>query len=135
MKTTDIPIKNVEDYLSVVPQPARTTLETIRGYIKETAPAAEEVISYGIPCFKIKSPLISYGAAKKHCAFYVMSPAVMEAFKEDLKEYDTSPGTIRFPLDTPLPKALVRKLVEARIKENEAIQQERAAKKVAAKTK
>lgn len=75
--------------------------------------------------FKLQGPLVSFGAATNHCSFYVQSPAVMEAHKDELKAYDTSKGTIRFPADKPLPAALVKKLVKARIEENLA----RAAKK------
>jgi uncharacterized protein YdhG (YjbR/CyaY superfamily) len=64
--------------------------------------------------------LVSFGAGKNHCSFYVMSPKVVAAFKQDLKDYDTSPGTVRFPVGKPLPAALVKKLVKARIAENEA---------------
>ena len=88
--------------------------------IRAVAPEASEALSYGVPAFKMKRPIVSFGAAKNHLALYVMSTAVMEAHRGDLKGYDTSAGTVRFAVDEPLPAALVEKLVKARIAENEA---------------
>ncbi len=86
--------------------------------IKGAAPEAEECVSYELPAFRLKGKLlVSYGAAANHCAFYPGS--VMQALKEELKDYDTSKGTIRFPAEQPLPRALVRKLVKLRIAKNE----------------
>jgi uncharacterized protein YdhG (YjbR/CyaY superfamily) len=91
----------------------RAALETLRKNIKAAAPKAEECISYGVPAFRLNGKfLVAYAAAKSHCAFY--PGAVIEHLKE-LKDYDTSKGTIRFPADKPLPAALVRKLVMLRI--------------------
>lgn len=126
--------KSVDDYLSKVEPDKRAALQSLRETIRAIAPEAEETISYGIPSFKLDGPLVSFGAAKKHCAFYGMSPRVFEALADDLAAYDTSPGTIRYPADAPLPEALVRKVVLARIAENRAIVEARAVKK-AAKTR
>ncbi len=82
------------------------------------APTAEECISYGIPAFRLHGMLVGFGATAKHCSFYLMSSSTVEAHAEELRSYDTSKGTIRFPADKPLPVALVRKLVKARIAEN-----------------
>lgn len=110
----------VEEYLANVPEPARTTLVKIRATIQSVVPAdATEAISYGMPAFKYKGALIGYAAFPNHCGLYPMSPAVMEAFKDELERYETSKGTIRFPVDKPPPAALVKKLVKARIAENE----------------
>jgi uncharacterized protein YdhG (YjbR/CyaY superfamily) len=119
-------VKTVDDYLRPLPENVRTTLEKLRQAIRGAAPQAEEVISYGVPSFKYNGGLVGFGAASKHCAFYVMSPAVMKAFEDELKGYDTSPGAVRFPHDKPLPAALVKRLVKARIKENEEIVKARA---------
>jgi uncharacterized protein YdhG (YjbR/CyaY superfamily) len=73
-----------------------------------------------MPVFKYHGMLGGFAAFQDHCSFFTMSPSVMEAFKDKLKPYDTSKGTIRFPTDKPLPAALVKKLVKARIEENEA---------------
>lgn len=104
-----------------IPDDARVTLEQMRQVIRDTVPMAEEVISYAIPSFKYQGMLVGLGAARNHCSFYVMSTAVMAAFEDLLKGYDTAAATIRFPAGKPLPAALIRKIVKARIKENEAL--------------
>jgi uncharacterized protein YdhG (YjbR/CyaY superfamily) len=112
--------KNVDEYLAAVPEPARSTLNKIRAAIRSAVPPeATEAISYRIPTFKYKGPLVGFGAFSDHCSLFPMSPPVIEAFKNELKDYHTSKGTIRFPVDKPLPAALVKKLVKARIAENE----------------
>ena len=112
--------QEVDDYLAAIPEPARTTLNKIRGMIRSAVPPeASEAISYRMPTFRYKGPLLGFAAFPNHCGLYPMSPAVIEAFKEDLKNFSTSKGTIRFPVDKPLPAALVKKLVKARIAENE----------------
>jgi uncharacterized protein YdhG (YjbR/CyaY superfamily) len=109
----------VDEYLARVPAGARSTLEKLRTDIKAAIPTATEVISYQVPAFKQDGKLVvSFGASKAHCSFYVMSPEVMRAHAADLEDYDTSKGTIRFPPDEPLPATLVRKLVRARVAEN-----------------
>ena len=111
---------DVDSSLAALPAEVRATLEKLRQTIKAAVPDAVESIGYGVPAFKYKGrPLVSFGAGKNHCAFYVQSPAVMEAFATELKGYDTSKGTVRFAADQPLPDELVRKLVRARIEENE----------------
>ena len=110
--------QTVDGYLAALPEDQRVALKKLRETIKAAAPAAAESIRYGIPSFKYKRrPLIHIGAAKHHSAIYGLIP---DAFKDELKQYDTSTGTIRFPADKPLPETLVRKLVKARIKEIEA---------------
>ena len=110
--------KTVDDYLGALPEDQRAALEKLRETIKAAAPEAAESISYGIPSFKYKGrPLIHIGAAKHHCAIYGLVP---DAFKDELKQYDTSKGTIRFPADKPLPATLVKKLVKTRMAEIEA---------------
>jgi uncharacterized protein YdhG (YjbR/CyaY superfamily) len=112
--------KSVDDYLASVADDMRAPLERLRATIRAAAPEATEVMSYGVPTFKDGSPLVSFGAAKGHYAFYVQSPEVMEAHKDELKGYDTSKGTVRFKPDEALPVDLVAKLVKARIAENAA---------------
>jgi uncharacterized protein YdhG (YjbR/CyaY superfamily) len=110
--------KDVDTYLASLPEDQRATLQKLRETIKTAAPETAESISYGIPTFKYKGrPLIHFGAAKKHCAIYGLVP---DAFKDELKQYDTSKGTIRFPADKPLPATLVKKLVKTRMAEIEA---------------
>lgn len=110
----------VDAYLAAVPEPARSTLEKMRALIRSTAPAeATEAIGYGMPTFRYKGALVAYAAFKHHCSLFPMNASLVEAFKEELKEYKTSKGTIQFTVDKPLPAALVKKLVKARVAENE----------------
>ena len=112
--------KNVDEYLAGVPEPARSTLQRVRAVIRSAVPAeATEAISYRIPMFKYKGPLLGYAAFSNHCSLFPMSSSVIEAFKNELKGFQTSKGTIRFPVDKPLSAALVKKLVKARIAQNE----------------
>jgi uncharacterized protein YdhG (YjbR/CyaY superfamily) len=113
--------KNIDEYLAVLSEDKRAALEKLRQAIKSIAPAAEEYFYYQLPAFRLHGKrLVAFGAAKDHCSFYPLSAAVVQAHADDLKHYDTSPGTIRFPADKPLPTALVRKIVKFRIAENEA---------------
>jgi uncharacterized protein YdhG (YjbR/CyaY superfamily) len=110
--------KTIDDYLAALSQDKRKALENLRKTIKAAAPQAEECISYQLPAFRQKRMLVGFGATDTHCAFYLMSSSTVEAHREELKNFDTSKGTIRFQPDKPLPSALVKKLVRARIAEN-----------------
>jgi len=107
-------------YLAGVEEPYRTALVRLWHVIKQAAPEAQELISYQVPTFKQQGMLVAFAAAKSHCGFYVMSPPLMKAMAEELKGYDISTATIRFKPEKPLPVALVKKIVKARLKENEA---------------
>jgi uncharacterized protein YdhG (YjbR/CyaY superfamily) len=105
----------IDEYLAPLDREKRAALERLRKAIQAAAPKAEECISYQIPAFRLSGRmLVAFGAAAKHCAFYPGAFPVA-AHKDELKPYDTSKGTIRFPPDRPLPATLVRKLVKARI--------------------
>jgi uncharacterized protein YdhG (YjbR/CyaY superfamily) len=80
---------------------------------------ATETISYGIPTFRYIGPLVGFAAFSDHCSFFPMNSSLIEAFENELKKFETSRGTIRFAPDKPLPRALLKKLVKARIAENE----------------
>jgi uncharacterized protein YdhG (YjbR/CyaY superfamily) len=111
--------KTIDEYLTAVTAEQRAALEKLRKIIKAAVPGAEECISYGLAAFRLDGwPLVAFGAGAHHCAFYPMSSTTVETHKRDLKDFETSKGTIRFPADKPLPAALVRKLVRARIAEN-----------------
>lgn len=122
MKTTpEMNAETVEQYLANVPEPARTTLSKIRASVRAAAgPEAAEVISYGMPGFRYKGMLVWYAAFKEHCSFFPGNSSLIDQFGEDLAGYSTAKGTIRFPLDKPLPAALIKKIVRARMAENEA---------------
>ncbi|WP_042683589.1 iron chaperone [Candidatus Nitrosotenuis chungbukensis] len=113
-------IKTVDDYLAAVPDDARAALAKIRSAIKAAAPKATETISYRIPMYKDHGSLVGFGAFRDHCSFFVASPSVMRSHSAELKGYKLGKATINFPADKPLPAALVKKLVKARIAENEA---------------
>ncbi len=108
----------IDAYLAALSDEKRAALEKLRETILAAAPEAEECVSYGIPAFRLHGMLVGFGATAKHCSFYLMSSSIVEAHAEELRSYDSSKGTIRFPADQPLPVALVRKLVKARIAEN-----------------
>jgi uncharacterized protein YdhG (YjbR/CyaY superfamily) len=108
----------VEAYLATVPEPARTTLLKVREGIRAAAPAnAGEEMGYGVPAFRAGELLAGYAAGKKFCSYYPMSGRVITRLADDLKAYETTSGSIHFSLDKPLPGALIRKLVKARLAE------------------
>ncbi len=123
------PAKDIDSYLASVPKDARAVLEKLRKTIAAAAPKATEGISYGMPTFKYNGLLVAFAAFKNHCSFFPMSRTVMVAFRDDLKRFDTSEGTVRFGIDRPLSGTLVRKMVKARIRENDAKVEARKLKK------
>ncbi len=111
--------KTVDEYLSRVPEPACSTLKHIRKVVQSVVPKeTTEVISYGMPMFKYNGMLVAYAAFKNHCSLFPTGSGVIERFAKELKGYATSRGTIQFPSNKPLPDALVKKIVKARVKEN-----------------
>lgn len=113
-KTSKTP-KTIAEYFAQVPAPARATLNQMRTAIRSAVPReATETISYGIPAFKHKRVLVWFAAFSNHCSLFPGS-SVIESFKNELKGFRTSKGTIHFPLDKPLPAALIKKLVHARV--------------------
>ena len=119
------PASDIDAYLASVPEEARAVLQKLRKTIKAAAPKATETISYQIPTFKHEGGLVGFAAFKDHCSFFVMSVSVMSAHKNLLKAYDTTKSAIHFTSDQPLPVTLVKKLVKARIAENEAGRREK----------
>ena len=107
--------QDVDEYLAGVPEPARSTLNKVRAAIRTAVPpGTTETISYGMPAFKHNGVLVWYAAFSNHCSLFPTG-AVIEAFKKELKGFSTSKGTIQFSTDKPLPIALVKKLVKARV--------------------
>jgi len=112
--------KNIDEYFAGVPEPARSTLNKMRAAIRSAVPPeATETISYRIPAFKHKGVLVWFAAFSDHCSLFPTA-AVIEAFKNELKGFTTSKGTIQFPTDKPLPTALIKKMVKARVAQNES---------------
>jgi uncharacterized protein YdhG (YjbR/CyaY superfamily) len=108
----------IDSYIEQFPEETREKLESIRQIIRKAAPAATETISYGIPTFKLKTNLVHFAGYKKHIGFYP-TPSGIEAFKQELSEYEVSKGTVKFPLDKPMPYDLIRKIVEFRVNESQ----------------
>jgi uncharacterized protein YdhG (YjbR/CyaY superfamily) len=112
--------EQVETYFARLPEDARAALETLRKTIQSAAPEAVDTISYGMPAFRYRGhPLVGYAAFTDHCSFFPMSPEVLAAHKKDLERFKTAKGTIQFTVGRPLPAALVKKIVKARMKEND----------------
>ncbi len=109
--------KNIDDYIASQSPRAQTFLKNLRKVIKKTVPDAEETISYQMPALKFHGLLVWFAAAKNHYALYPKAN-VIEAFKDKLKPYGLSKGTIRFPYDKPFPEKLIIEIIESRVKEN-----------------
>lgn len=116
----NVPPKDVDEYIAGVPEPARTTLNKMRATIRSAVPPeATEIISYRIPAFRHHGVLVWFAAFSDHCSLFPTA-AVIEKFKNELKRFSTSKGTIHFPTDKPLPTALIKKLVKARVAQIES---------------
>jgi uncharacterized protein YdhG (YjbR/CyaY superfamily) len=119
MNSTQRNPKTIDEYLAGVNADHRGALQKIREAIQAAAPKAEECISYGIPGFRLNGrSLVFFGAWANHCAFYPGSSATLKKFRNELSDFQTSKGTLRFSPDKPLPVALVKRLVKTRIAEN-----------------
>jgi uncharacterized protein YdhG (YjbR/CyaY superfamily) len=107
--------RTIDEYLAAVPEPARGNLTKMRAAIRSVAPPeATETISYGIPAFKHKKVLVWFAAFSTHCSLFPTA-AVIQQFKDELKNLSTSKGTIHFPTSKPLPIALIKRIVKARV--------------------
>jgi len=121
MKKKSKTAKSVEEYLAQIPEPARTTLEKVRTTIRSVVPKeTTEAISYGIPTFHYKRGLIAYAAFSDHCSLFPLGSSAIEQFKDELKPFRAAKGTLHFPLEKPFPGPLLKKIVKARIAQNEA---------------
>lgn len=114
------PAKDVDAYLASAPKEQRAALDSLRKAVKAAAPKAEELISYQIPTYKYHGPLVHFVARASYCSFIAVSKTVLEKFKGELAGFDTSGTTIHFTAEHPLPATLVKKIVKARVAENEA---------------
>ena len=117
MTTTKDQTSVVEKYIGTHPKEVQKVLRQVRETIRKAAPNAEETISYGIPTFKLNGNLVHFAAAKNHIGFYP-APSGIEAFKKELAGYKGAKGSVQFPLNKPMPLALITKIVKYRVKEN-----------------
>lgn len=109
--------KQVTAYIAKIPEPQKSTVEQLRKTIQEIIPNAEEVISYGFPGYRLNGKVIcGFDAFKNHCSFFPHSSLVIPELEKELANYKTSKGALQFPIDKPLPKALVRKLIATRLR-------------------
>ncbi|HYE55035.1 MAG TPA: DUF1801 domain-containing protein [Chitinophagaceae bacterium] len=131
MKAESIKFQTVEEYMSALPPVARKILKELRKTIKQAAPKAEEAISYNIPAFKLHGVLIYYAAWKDHISIYPRTAGLEKAFKKELAPFEGGKGTIKFPIDQPIPYDLVNRMVKFRVQEN----MDNAAAKAKAKAK
>ena len=108
----------VRAYIAAMPPKTRAALKRIRAAILAAAPGVEDAFSYRIPAFRLAGrPLVWYAAFKNHCSLYPMTAAIRRKLATDLEGYETSKGTVRLPLTRPVPSALIKKLVKARVAE------------------
>jgi uncharacterized protein YdhG (YjbR/CyaY superfamily) len=108
--------REIDDYLADVAEPKRATLQKLRETIHDILPDAEEVISYGMPAFRLNGKVIAgFAAFKNHLAYLPHSGSVFHELQDDLKGYTSTEGSLHFPIDKPLPKALVKKLIAVRL--------------------
>jgi uncharacterized protein YdhG (YjbR/CyaY superfamily) len=109
--------KSIDEYIETFPEDVRKILNELRRTIRETAPEAQETISYQMPTFTLNGNLVHFAAFKHHIGFYP-TPTGVEAFKADLSRYKGAKGSVQFPIDQPLPLPLIRRIVEYRVQEN-----------------
>jgi uncharacterized protein YdhG (YjbR/CyaY superfamily) len=107
----------IDKYTAIFPEDVQAILEKIRATIQKAAPDAEETINYGIPTFTLKGNLVHFAGFKSHIGFYP-TPSGIEKFKKELSIYEVAKGSVQFPLDKPIPYALIEKIVKFRVKEN-----------------
>jgi uncharacterized protein YdhG (YjbR/CyaY superfamily) len=108
---------NINEYIGKFPLQTRKLLRQMKATIKKAAPKAEEVISYGMPAFKFHGLLVWFAAYSRHIGFYPRVSAI-QAFRKEIAKYKNAKGSVQFPLDKPLPLALIKKMVQYRVKEN-----------------
>jgi uncharacterized protein YdhG (YjbR/CyaY superfamily) len=114
-----IKFSNIDDYIASFPVETREILEQLRETISKNAPGAMQTINYGIPTFTLKGNLVHFAAFKNHIGFYP-TPSGIEAFKKDLSAYEVAKGSVKFPIDEPLPFDLIGRMVKFRVEENKA---------------
>jgi uncharacterized protein YdhG (YjbR/CyaY superfamily) len=117
MRTDQTAPRNIDEYIAGFPPDVQEILEKIRATVRKAAPDAEETISYQMPTFTLKGNLVHFAAFKKHIGFYP-APTGIEEFQQQLSVYEGGKGSVKFPLDKPIPLDLISKIVEFRVEEN-----------------
>lgn len=128
MRTARPAPTTIDEYVAGFPPDVQTILNRIRATIHQAAPQAEEAISYQMPTFKLHGNLVHFGAFKSHIGFYP-APTGIEQFQKELSVYQNAKGSVQFPLDRPMPYALIKRIVKFRVKENLARAAAKATKK------
>ena len=128
MKTDQRTPQTIDEYIAGFPPEIQVILEKVRTTIRKAAPGAEETIKYQMPTFTLKGNLVHFAAFKKHIGFYPV-PTGIEKFKKELAVYEGGKGSIRFPLDQPIPYGLISRIVKFRVQENVARAQAKGKKK------
>ena len=118
LQNRDVPNRGIDKYLAEVDEPKRSTLQELRQTIHGILPDAEECISYGMPAFRLDGKIVAgFAAFKNHLSYLPHSGSALGELADDLAGYKSTPGSLHFPIDRPLPKALVKKLIAVRLKE------------------
>jgi uncharacterized protein YdhG (YjbR/CyaY superfamily) len=117
MTPSRIKFSDIDSYISAFPEETQKILEKLRATIRKAAPEAKETINYGMPTFTLKGNLVHFAAFKNHIGFYP-TPSGIESFKKELSAYEGAKGSVKFPIDKPLPFELISKIVEFRVKES-----------------
>lgn len=118
IRTQDSP-RNIDEYIAGFPPDVQEILEQIRAAIREAAPDAEEAIKYRMPTFVLNENLVHFAAFKNHVGFYP-TPSGIEKFKDELSSYEGAKGSVRFPMDDPMPLKLIKRMVASRVREAQA---------------
>ena len=112
-----MPAKNIDEFIAGYPEDVQKVLKKVRATIRKAAPKAEETINYGIPTFTLNGNLVHFSGFKTHIGFYP-TPSGIEKFKKELSKYESAKGSVKFPLDQPIPYDLIAKIVKFRVEEN-----------------
>ena len=110
-------VGSIDEYIALYPEDKQALLQQLRATIRASAPDAKEIISYGMPAFALNGNLVYFSAAKNHIGFYPTGSGI-EAFKDELSDYESSKGSVKFPLNRPLPLDLISKIVQYRVTQN-----------------
>ncbi len=129
MKNASAGFHSIDEYLATFPKDVQKILQELRATIKAAVPEAEEKISYQIPTFALKGNIVHFAAYKNHIGFFIRGASGVKTFAQELSHYETSKGTVHFPIQDPLPLLLIANIVKFRVIENLKLAEMKAAKK------